>query len=263
MAKVIAISSAKGGVGKTSSTIELATILKNMGHKVLVIDLDENCSLSKNVGAELYADKTIYEVLHVKTNPDFEMDEIIQHLDLFDIIVGSKSLSKISKEFCINPEDEDEYIVADICEFIAKEYGYDFIFLDNAPSRSLLLTMTYIASDYVLIPTVCDECSLDMVDETLGDIKKLTSGRKALSHAKVIGLILNMYKNSNMYNAAYDMLKDIETDLNIPVYTVNYAIKVSEVKTLRTAVSKINKGSTVARAYYEIAEDIVKISKGE
>ena len=69
MAYVISFMSAKGGVAKTSSTIEIAALFKKKGFKTLVIDLDENCSLSKNVGADwTSAENTIYEVLHATKN---------------------------------------------------------------------------------------------------------------------------------------------------------------------------------------------------
>ena len=97
MAKVISVASAKGGVAKSTSTVELATVFKNMGNRVLVIDLDENCSLSKNVGAETGTSKTIYEVLHARVN----VFDTIQKIDLFDIITGSKSLSLVAVELAV------------------------------------------------------------------------------------------------------------------------------------------------------------------
>ena len=234
MSKVISIASSKGGVAKSTSTVELAVVFKNMNYKVLVIDLDENCSLSKNIGAELDTGRTIYEVLHGNVN----VYDSIQHNDLFDVIVGSKSLSLVAQEFI----------------------DYDYIFIDNAPSRSLLLTMTYIAADYIICTTVCDDSSTDMIIETENDVNALVNNRHHDSHAKVIGYILTWYKRTNMHGVALEKLNEIANEKEIPpfVLTVSEAVKASEVKTYHTAICSIAKSSKIGREYYGIAEEMLR-----
>ena len=195
MAKTISIASAKGGVGKSTCTVEIANAIRNITHKkVLVIDLDENSTLSDNVGADVDAKNTIYEVL----TGQCAITDAIQHIQLFDIIPGSKSLSKAHIEFT---DREDVYLLSDIIEFIKDDY--DYIFVDNAPSRSVLLTMTIIAADYIVIPTMADNGSMKMVKEMENDIAKLVKGRNHESHAIIIGYILNFYRQTNMFDMAY------------------------------------------------------------
>lgn len=229
MAKVLSFMSAKGGVSKSSSTVEIAAIFYKQGKKVLVIDLDENCSLSKNVGADLSTTQTIYEVLHGTEN----VYDCIQHNELFDIVVGSKSLSRVGKEFI---EDDDNFLLADLIEIIKDDY--DYIFIDNAPSRSKLLTMTYIAVDYVIVPTECDESSTDLVAETEEDIRKLVENRHHDSHAQVIGYVLTSYRNTTMHNIALEKLQEHANTKNTPpfILTVTEGIIMSEVKTYHTSV---------------------------
>jgi chromosome partitioning protein len=251
MSKIISIASSKGGVAKSTSTVELATVLTNMGHRVLVIDLDENCSLGKNVGAELGTAKTIYEVLHGKVN----VFEAIQKNALFDIITGSKSLSLVASEFI---DRDDVYLLADLMEILQDDY--DFIFIDNAPSRSLLLTMTYIAADYIIIPTVCDDSSTDMIIETERDIDALVNNRHHDSHAKVIGYLLTRYQKTNMHGIAFEKLEEIAAEKENPpfVMSISEAIKASEVKSFRTAISSTAKSSKLGREYYAVANEILK-----
>lgn len=252
MANVISFISSKGGVAKSTSTVEVATVFQNMGYRVLVIDLDENSSLSKNIGAELNTKKTIYEVLHGRIN----VFDAIQKHDLFDIITGSKSLSLVAQEFI---DRDDVYLMLDLMDILKDDY--DFIFIDNAPSRSLLLTMTYIATDYAIIPTVCDESSTDMVMETEKDINALVNNRHHDSHAKVIGYILTWYnKRTNMHYAALDKLQVLANQKEVPpfVMTAAAAIIASEVKTLHTAICRKYKSSKIGRNYYNIAEEIIK-----
>lgn len=252
MATVISIASSKGGVAKSTSTVEIATVFHNMGHRVLVIDLDENCSLSKNVGAEINTKKTIYEILHGNIN----VFDAVQKNELFDIITGSKSLSLVAQEFI---DRDDVYLLADLMGILKDDY--DFIFIDNAPSRSLLLTMTYIAADYVIIPTVCDDSSTDMVLETENDINALVNNRHHDSHAKIIGYLLTWYKKTtNMHGVALEKLQEIANEKEVPpfVMVVSEAIKASEVKTYHTAICNIAKSSKIGREYYDIAEEILK-----
>lgn len=258
MAYVISFMSAKGGVAKTSSTIEIAAIFKKKGFRTLVIDLDENCSLSKNVGAEWSsAERTIYEVLHATEN----VYDCIQHLDIFDIIVGSKSLSRVPKEFV---EDDDNFLLADLMEILKEDY--DFIFIDNAPSRSKLLTMTYIAVDYVIAPTVCDESSTDMIIEVENDIYKLVNNRHHDSHAKIIGYVLTCYKsNTSMHSVALEKMQDLanekEGDLKPFIMTVTEGIIMSEVKTFHTAVcleKTDKKTEKIQNEYKAISDAILK-----
>lgn len=257
MAKVISIASSKGGVAKSTSTVEIATVFHNMGYRVLVIDLDENCSLGKNVGADLNTKKTIYEVLHGSIN----VFDAIQKNELFDIVIGSKSLSLVAQEFI---DRDDVYLLGDLMNILQDEY--DFIFIDNAPSRSLLLTMTYIAADYIIIPTVCDDSSTDMILETEHDVNALVNNRHHDSHAKIIGYILTWYKkNTNMHGVALEKLQEIANEKEVPpfVMTVSEAIIASEVKTYHTAICSISKSSKLGREYYSIAEEMIKRMEAE
>ena len=137
---------------------------------------------------------------------------------------------------------------------------YDYIFIDNAPSRSLLLTMTYIAADYIICTTVCDDSSTDMIIETENDVNALVNNRHHDSHAKVIGYILTWYKRTNMHGVALEKLNEIANEKEIPpfVLTVSEAVKASEVKTYHTAICSIAKSIKIGREYYGIAEEMLR-----
>lgn len=252
MAKVIDIFTQKGGVAKTSTIVEIATVFKLRGYRVLVIDLDQQCNLSKNIGGDL-TDRTIYEVMHA----DCSIEEAIQHLEMFDLITGSASLSKIGEEIT---EKDDLYILKNIVDLVKNEY--DFIFIDNNPGRSNLVTMTYIASDYFIIPTECDEGSKDGVVTTIQDITMLKgkTGRKETPH--IIGYILSRCENTNMHKIAFEDLEDLaansKSKIKPFVAKVRKSITVSEVKTLHSAVVMEYKGLPPAEDFVHIANEIEK-----
>lgn len=249
MATVLSICSQKGGVSKSSTTIELATEFTKRNYKVLVIDFDQQCSLTKNINGDLNF-PSIYEVLHA----DKTVEEAIQHLEYFDLIAASESLSRADREFI---EDDDVFLLADIIDIIKDEY--DYVFLDNAPSRNKLLTMTYVASDYVIIPTECDESSLDSLVTTQKDISKLVNGRHHDSHAKILAYILTKNENTNMHHIAYENLSTLaENNPDKPfIAKVRKSIKVSEVKTFHSAVVKEYPSSPIARDYENIVSTII------
>ena len=252
MAKFISVTSSKGGVGKSTSTVEIAARLHDKGYRVLVIDLDENCSLSKNIGADV---TSIDATSHSALTGAKSVAECVQHHDLFDILVGSKKYADAELEF---KGDDDKYRLADLKEIVDDDY--DFIFADNAPSRSILLKMIYIASDYVIIPTFCDVSSMDMIHETELDIETLKNNRNHDSHAEVIGYILSNYRASTtMNNIAFSDLQEMAAKYDNPPFVekVHEAISASAAKTFQTSISRSDKKSSLINIDYDSITDRV------
>ena len=260
MTKVLSFISAKGGVAKTTVTIDVAALLHKKGYNVLVMDLDENCSLSANIGADYIDNKqSMYEIL--TSDGDIDLNSCIQHLEVFDLITGSKSLSKL---ITILTGPDDKYRLQDVIEVIKNIYSYDFILIDNSPSRSLLLTMTYIASDYIVIPTLCDDCSTNMVYSAENDLMQLKNSRDHLSHAEVLGYLLTYYQaNTNMCQVALEKLKGMadEKEPKPFVKTISYGISMSEVKSYHTSVNllkRTDKTSKIQDDYEELVRELLK-----
>ena len=126
MGRIIATLNQKGGVGKTTSTIELGNALALKNKKVLIIDLDQQGNLTKYVNAQTNL-PNIYDVLQAKK----PIAEAIQTCGRVDIIASSKELSKADKEFV---EHDDIFLLEDVVELIKDKY--DFVFIDNGPARS-------------------------------------------------------------------------------------------------------------------------------
>ncbi len=252
-AKKIIIANQKGGVGKTTTTVELASTLSEEGRKVLVIDLDQQCNLTNYVDADREF-PTIYNVLH----NEIEINEVIQHMGEFDIVTAAQALSKADREFS---EQGDMFKLDTALDTII--YDYDYIFIDNSPSRGQLLNMSYFTADSIIIPTECDTGAQDGIVAVFNDIKMLKQAKLKLSHATVMGIILNKYERTQMHDLAFESISEIAESMgqNSFVMKVRKSIKASEAKLVQSSIQKHAKNSTTAVDFREITKEIIRREK--
>ncbi|MCR5669246.1 MAG: ParA family protein [Lachnospiraceae bacterium] len=246
--KTIAVANQKGGVAKSTTCWEIGTCLKDMGYKVLVIDFDQQSNLTGYVNADR-SKPSIYDCLKA----DASMEDAIQVTEDFDFISASEKLSKADKEFSA---PEDIYLLKELLKFI--EDDYDFAIIDNSPSRNSLLNMSYIAADFVIIPTECDTGSIDGIDAIYGD---LTKYRKInWTNAQVAALILTKFENTAMHTLAYEQLeeKSEEMEEHPFVMKVRKGIKVSESKLAMQSLQRYDHYSNPAFDYRDIAKALVE-----
>lgn len=221
MTKTIMVSNQKGGVGKTTTTLELGAIYARKGKRVLVIDLDGQVNLSMYVNAR-YDDKNIPTIRDVlleikdilkhsepETDHDADDDEEEEEEDIitksiqttsegFDIIAGHRNLSNALAEFS---DITDVFLLK---ELISCLEDYDYILIDSAPARSPLLNMGYVAANYCLILTEADKASQDGVRQVVTDIKLLKKSN--MSDIVILGILLNKNEDLKNQEEAYEDL---------------------------------------------------------
>jgi chromosome partitioning protein len=253
--KTIIIANQKGGVGKTTTAIDLAAALHAYGKKILLIDLDQSGNLSSYMKSDP-SKKTINEVLRVECN----INEAIQHMDTADLIASSPALSRADRDFV---EAEDPYLLADVVDILNKDKNldYDYIIVDNSPSRTILQTMANIAADYLICPTDMDEASISGLRSTFHDIHKLRNSRHGLSHAEILGIIITRAeKNTSIYKAAREEIMEFAE--SIPekpfVMDVRKSTVASEAKLMKVSIRERKKTSKPAADYEAIAVEIIR-----
>ena len=179
---IIMISVEKGGTGKTTVALELCSTF-GKDYKVLGIDLDPQMNLTMYAGADEKTGKTLKNVLDA------------------DILIEDSMLANASKLY---GDADDIYLLKDALEDIN---DYDFIFLDSAPARSPLLYMEYVASDYIIAPTECDDGSIEGLLEIGEDISRFK--KHGQTHVEVLGTLMNKMENTAMHKNSYEDLQTL------------------------------------------------------
>jgi len=254
MAIKIAVANQKGGVGKTTSVIELAACFKQMNYSVLVIDLDQQSNLTDYVGGK-QSFKNIFNVL----KGEVPIREAIQQTSEFDIIPATESLSKATKEL---GEAKDVLMLKQVLKEINEDY--DFIFIDNSPARDVLLNMTYIAADFFIIPTEADEGSINGIRAIFKDLKQFRDIQ--WSDAEVMGIILTKTERTGMHDYGRDQIKELlenEYHSNAFYAEIRKSIVASEAKTEGISMQSGKTHSKPAIDYRDIADLILDVILGE
>lgn len=193
LAKVIAVTNQKGGVGKTTTCCSMCGELARLGKKVLAIDLDPQGNLSFSLGVETDDKFTIYDVM----KGNCEIGDAIINGDVCDVVPSNILLSGLELEMTGVGR---EYVLREQLSMVAKKY--DYIILDTPPALSVLTINAYTASDELVIPMLCEILSLQgiaQLKQTIFAVKRYYN--KSLC---VRGILLNKY------NPHFTLTKDVE-----------------------------------------------------
>ena len=248
MAIVISIANQKGGVGKTTTSIELAACFQEKGYKTLVIDLDQQANLTRYTAANPAANG-IYHVL--KGTADIQ--DAIQHTEEFDVLCASEELSKADKEF-------GGYRDALTLKKVLKPVNdiYDFILIDNNPARNRLLDMTYIASDYIIIPAEAEEGSIYGIKAIFKDLKAYKDD--GFADADILGVILTKVEKTGMHEYGEELIREAlkEEHSDAFLMKVRKSIVANEAKSEGASMQAGKRTSNPAADYRSIAAEILK-----
>ena len=255
MAKVIAIANQKGGVGKTTTAVNLSSALVKQGYSVLAIDLDAQSNLTACFGIDGdSAEETIDKILIAYTS-DTELPAdygIIYHDSGVDLLPSSINLAAI----------ELQLLTAISREHILKSYidrirdSYDYIIIDCSPSLSILTLNAFTAADSVIIPTLSQHLSAIGLSQLITTIYKVK--RTLNRHLQIDGILLTMF--SAKTNLAKNTKAQIENAygeyINIFDVTIPQSVKAAEAGTVGKSVIDYAPSSKAAIAYMELSKEI-------
>lgn len=247
MAKIIAVANQKGGVGKTTSCVNLCAALAELGKKVLLVDCDPQGNASSGMGVAKSKRPNTYDLIINNASP---LDCVV-HTEHGDVIPTGKELAAASVEL-IN-SDKREYVLKNA--LLALYTDYDFIFIDCPPSLELLTVNALVAADSVLIPMQCEYYALEGIADLMTSIKMCN--KRLNRRLSIEGIVLTMY-DARM-NLTTQVASELRKYLGDKVYNtvVPRSIRLSEAPSHGipgVAYDKYNKGS---KAYMALAEEFL------
>lgn len=250
MGRVIAIANQKGGVGKTTTAINLSACLAEAGQRVLVIDIDPQGNTTSGLGVmKDDIDKTVYEVML----QEIELtDAIIKNIFAnLDIVPSNVNLAGAEIDL-IDVEDR-EYILKNE---IAKVKGeYDYIILDCPPSLSMLTVNAMTASDSVLVPIQCEYYALEGLTQLIHTINLVK--KKLNPELELEGVVFTMYDSRT--NLSLQVVENVKDNLNQTIYKtiIPRNIRLAEAPSHGLPINIYDSRSAGAESYRMLAQEVM------
>lgn len=255
MGKIIAVANQKGGVGKTTTTVNLSTILAKRGKKVLLLDTDPQGNATSGLGVEKESGLSTYDLLVA----DVAAEDIIQETAIKNLSISPSNLNLAGAEVQLVSMMSREQRMKEKLDAIKDDY--DYILIDCPPSLGLITLNAFTASDSVLIPVQCEYYALEGLGQLLNTVELV---KKHLNkNLYVEGALLTMYDIRT--NLANQVVREVKKFFQNKVYktVIPRNVRVSEAPSYGMPITIYDPKSKGAKSYEKFAKEFLKINEQE
>lgn len=254
MSKVISLANQKGGVGKTTTAINLSAALAGQGKRVLLIDADPQANASSGLGVDIRGLKhTIYECLVGDSNPA----EAIVPTSIKNLSLIPSHIDLVGAEIEMLKIENRETILKRIINSVRSDY--DYVLIDCSPSLGLITVNALTASDSVIIPVQCEFFALEGIAKLLNTIRIIKSNLNPA--LQIEGFLLTMYDNRlRLSNQVYEEVKRHFGDLVFNT-VISRNVRLSEAPSHGMSVIEYDPSSKGAKNYINLAKELIKRQK--
>ena len=255
MGRIIAIANQKGGVGKTTTSINLSSCIAAKGKKVLVVDIDPQGNTTSGYGIEKNdLDNTIYELML----GDCSIEDCIIKDVIENISILPSNVNLAAAEIELIGVDKKEYILKNEIDWVKDRY--DYIIIDCPPSLSLLTVNVMTTADSVLVPIQCEYYALEGLSQLIHTVNLVKE--RLNPNLEMEGVVFTMYDSRT--NLSAQVVENVKSHLNQKVYrtVIPRNIRLAEAPSYGQPINIYDPKSAGAESYLALAEEVID-RKGE
>ena len=250
MGRIIAIANQKGGVGKSTTSINLSAALTEYGKKVLVIDCDPQGNTTSGFGIEKNeVEKTLYELML----GEYTIEETIQENVIENLSVISSNVDLAAADIELIGIEEKEYILKNQVAKIRD--NYDYIIIDCPPSLNMLTVNAMTTADTVLVPIQCEYYALEGLSQLLHTIELVKE--RLNPELEMEGVVFTMYDART--NLSLQVVENVKENLNQNIYKtiIPRNVRLAEAPSHGLPITKYDAKSAGAESYMLLAEEVI------